>query len=235
MASHLTRKELKQDNVALKVEETFSFLGAHRSQVVRIGGAILALILIVAAVFYYRSSQSEVRQQLLGEAIAAQNAPVSATPAPSGVSYSSEASKRAAVVKAYTRLTSEHSGSTEGYIAEYTLGTMDAESGNDTEARRKYQDVIDHADANYGSLAKLSLAQLNFATNRAGEAQAQLKDLMDHPTDLVSKNQAAFTLARGIAKAQPAEARKLLVPMAASGSEISQTAAQALADLPVQQ
>lgn len=234
MATEYTRKELRHDAIALGVGKTLGYAGAHRGQIVKIGGAVLALIVIVAGVFYYRNAQREVRQSMLGEAIAAQNAPVGQAPPTGGLSYPTEAAKRDAVAKAYQRLVSEHGGSTEGYIAQYTLGSLDAEAGRNDEARRKFQDVIDHADANYASLAKLSLAQLNFATGKTAEAQTLLKDLIANPTELVSKNQATYTLARGLAPTQPEEARKLLVPLASAGTEISQTAVQAISDLPPQ-
>jgi predicted negative regulator of RcsB-dependent stress response len=229
---HLTRKELKQDNIALRVEETFHFFSAHRRQSVRIGGAAVALALIVAAVIYYRSSQQNVREQMLGEAIALQSAPVGAAPPNGGQSFPSEAAKKDAVIKAYTRIVAEHGGSSEAYVAEYALGAMDLEAGKFDAARAKYQDVADHADTNYASLGKLALAQLDFAQNRLAEAQSLLKNLAEHPTDLVSKNQAIFTLAKGLAATQPQEARKLLLPLAGAGTDISQAAVSALGEIP---
>jgi predicted negative regulator of RcsB-dependent stress response len=229
---HLTRKELKQDNVALRVEETFQFFSAHRRQSVRIGGAAVALVLIVAAIFYYRGSQQDVRQQMLGEAIALQSAPVGAAPPNGGQSFPSEAAKKDAVIKAYTKIVAGHGGSSEAYVAEYSLAAMDLEAGKFDAARAKYQDVADHANTNYASLGKLALAQLDFAQNKVAEARALLKDLADHPTDLVSKNQATFTLARGLATTQPEEARKLLLPLAGGGTDISQAAVTALGDIP---
>jgi len=232
VATHLTRKELKQDNIALKVEETFGFLGAHRRQTVRIVIATLVLVLIVAAIIFYRNSQREVRQQMLGEAIAAQNAPVGSAAPNGALSFPTEQAKRDAVRKAYERLLSEHSGSAEGYIAEYSLAGMDVESGKNDEARRRYQDVIDHANSSYASLAKLSMAQIDFATNRSAEAQALLRDLMDHPTDLVSKAQATIAYAKAIAPTRTDEARKLLSQVASQPGDTSSIAMTAINELP---
>ncbi len=107
---------------------------------------------------------------------------------------------------------------------------MDA--GNVDEARKKFQDAADHANANYASLAKLSLAQLDFAQNRTGEAETLLKGLMDHPTDLVSKEEAQYTLAKVIAPTRPEEARKLLQQLAGEKSDVSQIAQTAMNQLP---
>ena len=116
-----------------------------------------------------------------------------------GPSFPTQAAKDAAVTKAFTKLASDYSGTEEAYIAEYYLAGKALDAGKVDDARKKYQDVADHANANYASLAKLALAQLDFAENRIAEAEALLKDLMDHPTDLVSKTQARFTYAKVIA------------------------------------
>lgn len=232
MPTHLTRKELKQDNIALKVEESVDFFNLHRQQIVRYAGAAAVVILIAAGIYYYVTGQEAAREQQLGDAITLQSATVGAAPPNGGPSFPTDAAKKDAVVKAYTKLIAEHGGSSEAYIAEYTLGSMDADAGQLTEARRKYQDVADHANANYASLAKLSLAQLDFADDKLPDARKILKDLEDHPTDLVSKSQAEFALAKGIAPTQPEEARKLLLALAGEQNDASQAATTALQDLP---
>jgi predicted negative regulator of RcsB-dependent stress response len=232
VSTHLTRKELKQDNVALKVGETFDFFTHHRPQFIRYGGAAVAAIVIAAGVYYYVAGQREARQQMLGDAIAAQSAPVGAAPPNGGLSFPTEDAKKQAVIADYTKLVAEHGGSEEAYIAEFTLGGMDLDNGKMADARKKYQDVADHANANYASLARLALAQLDFAENKTADAQTILKDLQDHPTDLVSKTQATFALAKVLAPTQPEEARKLLTTIASAQNDASQVAVAALQELP---
>jgi predicted negative regulator of RcsB-dependent stress response len=233
VASHLTRKALlKQDKFAVEVEHTVDYFAAHRQQAVRYGGIAVAVALIIAAVFYFRTSQKTVRQQVLGEGIALVSAPIAATPpAGGGPSFPNTKAKDDAVTKAFTKITTDYSGSDEAYIAEYFLAGRSVDAGKLDDARKKYQDVADHADSNYASLAKLSLAQINIAENRNAEAESQLKDLMDHPTDLVSKTQASIAYAKAIAPKRPDEARKLLTQIASTPSDISQIATQALTDL----
>ena len=148
MTTHLTRKELKQDNVALKVEETVDFFNLHKTEAVRYGGIALAVIVIAAGVYYYITGQAEAREQQLGDAIATQAAPIGAAPPNGGLSFPTDTAKKDAVTKAYAKLIAEHGGSSEAYIAEYSLAAMDMESGNMAEARKKYQDVADHASSN---------------------------------------------------------------------------------------
>lgn len=234
MSDHLTRKELKQDNVALKVGETFGFLSSHRSQITRYGGGVLALIVVVGLGIYYRNYTRDARQLALSDAIGLQTAPVGAPPPNGGPSFATEAAKKDGVIKAYTKLMADYPGSLESYIAEYNLAALDMDAGKLSDARKKYSDIMSGAEANYASLAKLALAEINFAEGKTDDARALLKDLSEHPSDLVSKNQADFTLARGIMGTQPAEARKILIALAETKSEISQTAVSALNDLPPQ-
>jgi predicted negative regulator of RcsB-dependent stress response len=232
VASNLTRKELlKQDKFTVEAGHTVDYLSTHRKEVVRFGGIALALIVLVAAVFYYRSSQLSVREQALGEAIALSSAPVGAPPT-GGPSFPTQTAKDDAVNKAFTKLVSDYSGKEEAYIAEYYLGAKALDAGKVEDARKKYQDVADHAGANYASLAKLAIAQLDFAENRLPESEALLKGLMDNPTDLVSKTEATFTYARVISQTKPEEARKLLLQIASEKSDVSQIALAAMNDLP---
>ena len=211
MASHLTRKAiLKQDKFAVEVEHTVHYFAAHRKQTILYGGIALAVLLIAGGVFYFRSSQHSVREQVLGEALSLANAPVGTAAPAGGPNFPTEAAKDDAISKALTKVASDYAGSAEGYVAEYSLAGTALDAGKTDDARKKYQDVADHADVNYASLAKLALAEIDASENRNGDAEKLLKDLMDHPTDLVSKTQATIAYAKVIGPTRPDEARKLL-------------------------
>src|SRR5271168_4206477 len=112
---------MKQDKFAVEVEHTVDFFSAHRQSTIRYGGIALAVILVVAAVFYYRNSQHSVREQVLGEAIALTNAPVGAPSPSGGPSFPTEAAKKDAALKAFNKIVTDYSGTEEAYIAEYYL------------------------------------------------------------------------------------------------------------------
>jgi hypothetical protein len=230
VSTHLSRKELKQDNVALKVEETRHFFVEHRQLVIKAGIAIVIVLVIGFGSWFFVSSRRQAREQALASALALQNAPVGAANPSGGASFPTAAAKNAAVTKALNSVMAD--GSDEGYAAEYYLAGLNAANGKTDEALKQYDHVAANAGADYASLAKLAKAELLFSVNKSSDAQAVLKDLMANPTAMVSKDQAAMTLAEGIAPTQPEEARKLLTPIASAHSDISQTAVTALADLP---
>jgi predicted negative regulator of RcsB-dependent stress response len=231
VASHLTRKELKHDDIALRVEETVDFFTQHRKEVVRWTVGIFVAGLIVWGFFYYRGSMHQAREEALSQAMTLQNVAVGA-PAQNGApSFTSDAQKKEAVTRAFQSVINNYGGSGEAYIAQYYLAAMAADAGKTDDAKRGFREVADHADKNYASLAKLALAQLDFATGNSSEAQSLLRDLIDHPTDLVSKTQATITLARGLENTNPAEARRLLQPIVSAGGDDAQVASQVLSEL----
>lgn len=232
MATHLSRRDLKQDAFSARVQGSVISLTQHKREVVRYGGIALAVILVAAGVWYFRSAQTSVRQQALGEAMTVYTGTIGGTPAPGVPNYPTEAAKDDAVIKAFTKITRDYSGSSEAYIAEYYLAGKSSDAGKVDEARKQYQDVVDHANADESALAKFALAQVDLSANHVAEGQALLKDLMDHPSDLVSKNQATLTYAKSIAATNSDEARKLLIQVAAQGSDGAQQASAAMAELP---
>ena len=80
--ARITRKELKTDKFAVEVEHTVDFFEEHRTEIVRYGAAALVAAALIVLIFFYRGHQRTVRQEALTHAIAVQEAPVTATPAP---------------------------------------------------------------------------------------------------------------------------------------------------------
>ena len=182
--------------------------------------------------WFFISSRRDAREQALAAALTAENVPVGTVPANGGPSYPNEGAKADAVRKAFNSIISEDAGTEEAYAAEYYLGGLDVAAGKTDDGLKKYDHVISSAGADFSSLAKLAKAQVLFSADRPADAQTLLKDLIANPTSMVSKDQATMALAQGIAATQPDEARKLLLPLASSKSDISQAAVTAMAELP---
>jgi len=229
--ARITRKELKADKFALEVEQTVDFFEEHGSELVRYGGVALALVAVILAYMWYRGHESTVREEALGKAMAVEEAMIGQGP-PGALTFPSQDAKDKEATKAFGELASKYSGTDEGYIAEYTLGSIAAGQGKLSEAQKHFEVVADKANKQYSSLAKLSLGQIYFAEGKNDLGEKTLRSLMEHPTVFVSKEQATITLAKMLAPTKPAEARKLLEPLRAVPGSISQTAIQAYSELP---
>jgi len=231
VAGHLTRKELKSDQVAVTVEHTVEYVQAHQQPIVRAAIGIAALAIIIGGIMFYRNQQHEVRDARLAEAVRVAQAQIGPG-APDALSFPTNEAKAAEEVKVFSKLAADYPGTQQGYIAQYYLAGVAASQANMEDARKKYQDLVANADKNTASLAKFALAQIAFQENKPAEAEKLLHELMDNPTDMVSREQAIVTLANGIKTANPAEAKKLLEPLVKEGGEIAGTASRLLNELP---
>ncbi len=228
--ARITRKDLKTDKFALEVEHTVDFFEEHRGEIIRYGLIALGVVLVLLAAYFYQKRQQSVRERALAQALQVLETPVG-RPDTGALSFPTADARDKEAVKRLSEVAGKYSSSDEGAMAEYTLGTMAADGGRLAEAEKRFKDVIASADKNIGSLAKLSLAQIYQATGRPNEAEPLLRDLYAHPTIFVSKEQAAMALARHLAKSKPEEARKLVEPLRASRSAVSQAAIQLYGEL----
>jgi hypothetical protein len=231
----LTRKELKTDKFAQEVTHSLTYVGEHRKQAILYGGGGVALVLLIAGVFYYRNHTNQVRQAELARALQVREANVNPAPPPDDPrpSFPTRAQKDAAVRKAFQDIVSRFSGSDEAFVAHFHLAVMDGDAGNIAEAEKHFKAVADGGGAEYSSAAKLSLSQIYASSGREAEAERLLRELMNRPTVLVSKEQAAIALARVLAPKKPAEARKLLEPLQKDErAAVSRNAAAVAGEIP---
>jgi predicted negative regulator of RcsB-dependent stress response len=224
----LTRKELKSDKFALEVQHSVKYVSGHRQQMVRWGAPALALVLIVAAVFYYRNYQHAARQEAVHEAMRIQNAAIGPPQGEFVVTFPSADARKAAVMKAWGEVAANYSGTEEGRIAEFFLGTDAADDGNFTEAEKHFKAAIDSGNGPYASLAKQALAQVYGGEGKVKEGAQLLQSVIDHPTVLVSKETATLALAELLKKTDPQRAKKLVEPLRTSTRGAVSRAALAL-------
>ena len=229
--ARITRKELKSDQFALAVEHTVPFFEEHKQLLTRYGGiAAVVALLIVGYVVYSRHRHVE-SEAALTHAIEVQEAPVGAS-GNGGLAFPTQEAKDKEAIKVFTDLKNQYSGSNEAEVAQYYLGSIQADQGNMAQAEKSFLEASQKSNADYSSLAKLSLAQIYLSDGRAAQGEATLRDLIAHPTVFVSAEQATITLARYLSLSKPAEARKLLEPLRTQTGGVSQVALDILGGLP---
>jgi len=228
--SRITRKELKTDKFALEVEHGISFFEEHKNEAVKYAGLAVGIIVLIVGFTIYQRGQHVNREQALGNAIRVQEAPVGQA-APGVQSFPTQEAKDQESIRVFTEVQTKYSGSAEGEIAQYYLGSIKADQGKLAEAEKLFQEVAQKGDEKYASLAKLSLAQIYFADGRADQGEKVLRDLMANPTIFVSADQATISLARLLAPKKPAEARKLIDPLRTKPGSVGQLALTMLSEL----
>ena len=231
--SRITRKELKTDKFALEVEHGLTFFEEHKAEVGKYAGIAAAVIVLILGYTIYQRREHGVREQALAAAIRVQEAPVGVS-GNGGVSFPSQEAKDQESIRVFSDLQAKYSGSAEGEIAQYYLGSIKADQGKLAEAEKLYLEVSQKGDEKYASLAKFALAQIYFSDGRADQGEKMLRDLIANPTVFVSADQAAISLARSIGQKKPAEARKLLEPLRNKPGSVGQVALTTLSELPPQ-
>ena len=229
----ITRKDLKTDKFAQEVTHTVEYVGAHRKAATRYTIAALVVIALAIGLWVWRGRTAETRQRDLAEAMRVQEAAVAP---PSGnpliLTFSTQAEKEAAAVKAFNGFLEKHSGSKEASIARFYLGVVAADAGRVADAEKAFQEVASKGSSGIASLAKLALSQIYASQNKIADAEKQLRALIANPTPLVSKEQATISLGRLLMQSNPAEARKLLEPLRDGRSAVSRAALTTLSELP---
>jgi predicted negative regulator of RcsB-dependent stress response len=212
----LTRKELKSDKFALEIQHSVEFVSGHRQQMIRWGAPALALVLVIAGVFYYRNYQHNARQEALHQALRIQNSNVGPSQSEYVVSFPTAEARKKAVLKSWGELAAKYPGTREGRIAEFFLGTNAADEGSLPEAEKHFKAAIDSGTGPYESLAKVALAQVYGGEGKVQEGAVLLQSLIDHPTVLVSKDAATLALADLLRTTDVKRARKLVEPLRTS-------------------
>jgi TolA-binding protein len=225
------RRELKHDKFVEQVGHSVEYAAGHKSQIIRYGGAALALLVVGFGWYFYSNHQKSMRQQALRDAMRVQEAQIGPSTSEFVVSFPTEAEKDKAVEKAFTEVSNKYSGSSEGAIARYFLGISAADDGKLADAEKHFKAVADSREEPYSSQAKLSLAQVYEATGRTADAEKLLRSMISDPTILVSKEQATVALGRLLAKTKPDEARKLLEPLRTERGPVSRAAISALGEM----
>ncbi len=138
-----------------------------------------------------------------------------------------------AATQAFTEVATKYSGTEEGALAEYFLGTNAADVGNFAEAQKHFQKVLDYSDQNIDSMAKLALANVYAGEGKLADGEKLIQSVIDHPTTLVSKDEATLALGQLIAPTDPQRARKLIEPLRSSPrGAISRAAITAIGEIP---
>lgn len=216
--ARLSRKELKSDKFALEVQHSVEYVTQHRQQLIRWGGIGVAAVILVVAFFVYRTHERGVRQEALRHAMLVQNATIGQqqTGNPFIITFPTDADRVKATVQAFTDISTKYSGTEEGTLAEYFLGTNAADAGNYAEAQKHFQKVLDYGDQNISSMAKLALASVYASEGKRADGEKLIQSVIDHPTTLVSKDEATLALGQLVAPTDPQRARKLIEPLRSS-------------------
>lgn len=171
------RHDLKHDRFVDEIGVLSDKARANQRLLYTLGGALVAIALLVYGFFFYRSNREENAQQALAIAIETFEAPVGdqQQPAAGGPSFKTEAERAAAAEKAFSEVTSKYSGSDAADVAGLYLARI-AVTKNDVPTARKHLEefIRSQKDNILADSARFSLYQLRIENGEAAQVATEI-------------------------------------------------------------
>ncbi len=208
MTRHELKEQLQHDQFTDAVSRTLDYVALHRRRVTILAIAVAVVLAIAGGAFWYSAHSRSVRQQDLQAAFTVLDAQVGPS-SQFAKTFPTQEAKTEASIKALSHVAAKDSGTREGWIARYYLGTLKASKGDTKGAETDLKAVAD-SKSESAVLAKIALAQLYAGEKRVPEAQELLRSVVNKPTDLVSKAQAQILLASLDESVNPQQAKDIL-------------------------
>jgi predicted negative regulator of RcsB-dependent stress response len=227
---HITRKELKKNELAETLTHGAEAVAAHKRLTWILAGGALVVLLAVFGWRYYSQSQTAQAGIELEAAMQVYNARIRAVGEPEvagEISYIDEKNKYTDAAKKFEELAARYPRTRPGREARYYAALCLVQLQKNDEAEKALKAVESSGDQILAPLAEFQLAQLYEKTNRADQAMQIYQQLADKPAEFVPRAVVLLKMADYQSKTDPAQAAKLYNQVK---SEFPDTAAAQAAD-----
>lgn len=234
MAQHISRKELKKD----EVRETFAHgaeaLLSHR----QFSSYVLAAAVVIAlGIFGWRTYSQHQTVKAFADFDAAMKVfqtPVGAPQAPGEVTYPDETKKFTEANQKFSEVASKYPPTRAGELASYYCALSLEKLNKNDDAKKRLQALAGSSDAEVAAMAQFELAGLDDRMGQGDDAVKLYQQLIAKPSALVPKPLAMLSLADHYSQKDPTQAAKLYMQIKSDypDTPIAEQADQALALLP---
>lgn len=234
MAQHISRRELKKDEVRDTLAHGAEALLSHQKFTI----FLVVLAIAVAAGVYgwrtYAQTQAAHAETDFNSAMTIFQAPVGAPQAPGQLTYTDESKKFTEAEKAFSKVATKYKRTRAGKLAAYYAALSDEKMNNDAAAEKWLNGLIGSKDTEVASMARFELAGMNARNGKTDEAIKIYQQLMAQPTILVPKPEVMLALANCYRAKDPSQAAKLYGQIKSEypDTPIADQADEALALLP---
>jgi tetratricopeptide (TPR) repeat protein len=191
-----TRHALKQDKFVQTTQSGVSWVGEHRSSVIRYSVALVVVLALLIAGLIYYNQRSEAAETALGAALDTYGSQLAqpGAPAAKGV-YTSAADRAKAANQQFLQVASQFGWLPQAAKAHYFAGLTDQALGQNGSAESELKAAASSWDGNLSSLAKFALAGFYHQTGRDAQAIDLYNGLIAKPTTAVPVFTAQLALA----------------------------------------
>jgi predicted negative regulator of RcsB-dependent stress response len=237
LAQHISRKELKKDEVRDTLVHGADIVFGHQQLTLYI---VILAVVVALGVFGWRTyaeRQTVKASAGYSDAMRIFQARIR-TPldpqVPGEISYVDEKNKFTDAAQKFSDVAKTYPRTHPGQLAKYFEALSDERLGKNEEAKKLLQDVADGGNDDFAAMARFELAQLYDRTGQADQAVKLYQQLIAKPGVLVPKAVVMLTLAQHYTANNPAEAGKLYAQVKSEypDTPMAEQADQGLALLP---
>jgi predicted negative regulator of RcsB-dependent stress response len=237
MAQHISRKELKKDEVRETLAQGAEAVLSHQQLTLYIVIAALVVGLGIFGWKTYAERQTVKASAAFDDAMKVFQARIRAPgePAePTEVTYVDEKNKYADAAKKFGEIAAKYPRTHPGQLAAYYAALSLEKLDKFDDARKYLQGLTSSGNEDFAAMARFELAQLDDRQGQPDDAVRLYQELIAKPGVLVPKPVAMLALAEHYRQRNPAEAVKLYTQIKTEypDTPIAQQADQALALLP---
>lgn len=237
MSQHISRKELKKDDIRAGIVHGAEAAMAHQKQIWLYGAVVLAIVLAVVGWRFYSQRETVKASAAFDEAAKIFNARIRAIiepEQPGELTYVDEKNKFADAAKKFEEVANQYSRTRPGQMARYYAGLCYERTSQFDEALKWFSQVQSGGDAELASLARMRTARIYELTGKGDEAVKVYQQLVANPTTMVPKPLALLALGDHHLRSNPAEAEKIYLQIRTEfpDSEVSREAQERLETLP---
>ncbi len=234
MPQHISRKELKKDEVRDTLAHGAEALLSHQTSTIVL---VVVAIVVAACVYGWRTHgvrQAERAESSFNSAMEVFQAPIGPAQAPGELTYTSESKKFTDAEQAFSKISKDYGRTRAGQLAAYYAALSDEKLKNDAAAEKWLNSAANSKDADVASMAKFELAGLNARSGKTDQAIQMYQQLLTQTSVLVPKPEVMLALANCYSAKNPAQAAKLYGQIKADypDTPIADQADEALALLP---
>lgn len=234
MARHLSRRELKKDEVRETLAHGAEAVLSHQQVTLYI---LIAAAIIAAGVYGWRTyaqRQTVKASAAFDAAMKVFQAPVGTPPTGNEPSYADNKQKYTAAEKQFSGVASQYPRTRFGQLAGYYAALSFEKLDDDAQAKKLLEGLTGSSDQDVVALAQFDLAGIDDRMGQGDDAAKLYQGLIAKPSVLVPKPMAMLALAQHYAQSNPSQAAQLLHQIKSDypDTPVAEQADQALALLP---
>jgi tetratricopeptide (TPR) repeat protein len=190
-----TRRALKQDKFAIAAASSASWLGEHRSNVLRWVVSVGVALVLVVGLGVFWNMRTSAAEEALGSALDVYVEPLASPGVPDSGTYTTAAARATEANREFIAIAHNFSGVPEASKAHYFAGVTYMDLGQNGPAETELKAAASAWNRNLANLAKLALAGLYHQTGRDNDAIKLYGELAAKPSVTVSTSAAQLALA----------------------------------------